>query len=154
MQTHGLDTSSAALLEQQAPDIQLRLMQEFLPKPGTKNANGLFAAFVRSMSSAPGKGAQLGKGAQMYTSQAKGAPRTEDLIAFLQTHGLDTSSTDGRPTDIRRTSSDGRPSDVRQSQTSDGRPSGRPTDVRQTSVGRRDRTENYRMTPAEMRRMV
>lgn len=83
LQTHGLDTSSAALLEQQAPDIQLRLMQEFLPKPGTKNANGLFAAFVRSMSAAPGKGAQSGKGAQMYTSQAKGGPRTGELIAFF-----------------------------------------------------------------------
>mmetsp|Transcript_4886 Transcript_4886/g.14188 ORF Transcript_4886/g.14188 Transcript_4886/m.14188 type:complete len:600 (-) Transcript_4886:59-1858(-) len=55
----GLDEAAHAMIVEQAPEVQARVMAEFAPKPGTRDVNRLLHGFIRSVrnSAAPPPGA-------------------------------------------------------------------------------------------------
>lgn len=81
--------------------MQFRILQEFAPKPGTKDVNGLFGGFIRSMTASQGKGAPMvmldsqGKGAPWVASQRGYGPNVQDMAIlkdFVARWGLDNQS--------------------------------------------------------------
>ena len=76
----GLDDSALAMLMEQPPEVQERVLAEFSPKPGTRDINRLIHSFVRSLRTsrfphlqAPGAGSEQAKPQAKRASQTAGS---------------------------------------------------------------------------------
>lgn len=87
-ETWGLDAICTALLQSQSYDIQCHVLNNFEPKPGTRNVNGLFTGFMKSVSlngvppaPAPAKGGGRDRfgGKDGHEQRSKGGRSKGDL---------------------------------------------------------------------------
>mmetsp|Transcript_97484 Transcript_97484/g.176079 ORF Transcript_97484/g.176079 Transcript_97484/m.176079 type:complete len:559 (-) Transcript_97484:176-1852(-) len=90
LQTWGLDDMSASALSRHPPDVQQHVLDNFSPKPGTRNVNGLFMGFLKSLHSVMEQAPQQTQ--RHYQEEHPSAQLHADVDAFLRHWGLDESS--------------------------------------------------------------
>lgn len=55
LQSWGLDSTCASALECQPPEVQRRVLEQFRPRPGTRDVRSLFYGFIKSVATGGGK---------------------------------------------------------------------------------------------------
>eukprot|EP00933_Yihiella_yeosuensis_P080661 TRINITY_DN94121_c0_g1_i1.p1 TRINITY_DN94121_c0_g1~~TRINITY_DN94121_c0_g1_i1.p1 ORF type:complete len:541 (-),score=112.60 TRINITY_DN94121_c0_g1_i1:227-1849(-) len=82
-QAWGLDAQSAATLRSQPPDIQHHVLQNFRPKANTRDVQGLFAGFLRSVAGQGGSASALEKDLSGFIYHFGLGPENEAALRSL-----------------------------------------------------------------------